>query len=524
MLLTLFVLSFASAGGSANCNLTYDTWPAIFRVTALIRCNDGAAGGDCVDAEAGAPATGVIDKIYQLDGSGTQVPHNPQEIAYSWSQLDNGMPMVTLAGADTATPTFTPPQVGDYLFQLDVDWFCRTDADTVTITISDEFPAPEALDAEAVVNPGCGDLPVYVAHAGPDDDRAFIVCKEGVIKIFKNGSLLPTPFLNIADVINLSFNERGLLSMVFDPDYENNGVFYVNYTGNLPNVGGSPPGTTRVVAFATNAGNPDLADRNNFREIISVNQPAVNHNGGQLQFGPNDGYLYIGMGDGGGGGDTSNNAQNLQTHLGKFLRLATHGLNPPTIPPDNPFAGARGNGLPEIWSYGLRNPWRFSFDRLTGDIYTGDVGQGSWEEVNFVPAASPGGENYGWRLMEGNHCFNPATNCDPGGLIYPVFDYPHGTGNVCSVTGGYVYRGKAIPQLYGFYIFADYCGSGSSSGSAKRYWSLILRDAGWEASEMNVYVNDVQLRQNVYSFGEDNHGELYICAGNTVYKITDVRN
>ena len=522
MLFTLLMLSFVPSGDAENCNLTYDTWLAPFNVLDLVYCGDGASNGDCVTAEAGNPNTGLIDAVYQLNGSGTQVPQDPEAIAFAWSQIDNGLPMVTVQNADTATPTFTPTQVGDYEFQLDVTWYCRNDADTVVITISDEFPAPEALDADLVVNPGCADTPVYVAHP-PNDDRAFIVCKEGTIKIFKNGGLLPTPFLDIDDVVNNSPNERGLLSMVFDPDYATNGVFYLNYTGNLPNVGGSPPGTTRVVAMATNAGDPDLADRSTFTEIISISQPQWNHNGGQLQFSPNDGHLYISVGDGGGGGDTSNNAQNLQTHLGKFLRLDTDGLNPATIPADNPFAGTRGNGLEEIWSYGLRNPWRFSFDRMTGDIYTGDVGQGAWEEINFVPASSPGGENYGWRLMEGNHCFNPSSGCDPGGLIYPVFEYPHGTGNICSVTGGYVYRGTTIPGLFGFYVLADYCGSGSGSGSALRYWTLIQRDEGWESAELDVFVNDSLLTQNVYSFGEDHLGELYIVAGSAIYKITGVR-
>jgi len=269
--------------------------------------------------------------------------------------------------------------------------------------------------------------PVAVTHAGDNSGRLFITQQTGQILIHDGAQLLSTPFLDISNKVAYG-GERGLLSVAFHPNYETNGYFYVDYTRK------SDGATAR---FHIRPDNLNRADPTSEEILLSVAQPYANHNGGQIAFGPSDGYLYIGMGDGGDGGDPHNYGQSSGVLLGKLLRIDVEGgVAPYGIPPTNPFtatAGYRG----EIWALGLRNPWRFSFDRLTGDRYLGDVGQYAWEEIDFQAANSAGGENYGWRLTEGNHCFLPA-DCDPAGLTPPVAEYDHSLG--CAVTGGHVYR------------------------------------------------------------------------------------
>ncbi len=328
--------------------------------------------------------------------------------------------------------------------------------------------------------------PTYVTHAG--DDRLFVVEQAGSIRIVEDGAVLDIPFLSIASKVNSQAYERGLLSVAFDPDYASNGFFYVNYTR-------QPDGAMVIERYQV-SDNPDVADPDSGAVLLTIDQPEANHNGGQLQFGP-DGYLYIGMGDGGGAGDrhgTIGNGQDLDALLGKMLRIDVDGGETYTIPPSNPYVG-RTDARPEIWAFGIRNPWRFSFDRATGDLYTADVGQGQYEEVNFQSASSSGGENYGWRIMEGNHCFNPREGCDQSGLTLPVAEYDHGSG--CSITGGTVYRGAAYPWLDGLYFFADYC-----SGIV---WSLARGASGrWNMAEQ------MRVNFNVSSFGEDEAGEVYL--------------
>lgn len=345
-------------------------------------------------------------------------------------------------------------------------------------------------------------FPVAITHAGDGSGRLFITLQRGQILIYDDGRLLPTPFLDISSVVACC-GERGLLSVAFDPNYKQNGYFYVNYTQR-------PDGSTIIARYHV-SGDPDVADPDSAVILLMIPQPFANHNGGQLQFGP-DGYLYIGMGDGGSAGDPQNNAQNGQTLLGKMLRIDVNNANtsdglPYDIPANNPFI-ADPNVRDEIWALGLRNPWRFSFDRTTGDLFIGDVGQNSWEEVDFQPASSTGGENYGWRLMEGRHCFNPATNCHNGTLTLPILEYDHSLG--CSITGGYRYRGSQIRQLYGVYLYGDYC-----SG---RIWGATESNGRWTSREL------LTTELSISTFGEDESGELYVAhhdgANGAIYRIT----
>jgi glucose/arabinose dehydrogenase len=351
--------------------------------------------------------------------------------------------------------------------------------------------------------------PTYVTHAG--DERLFIVEQPGRIRIVQQGVLLATPFLDITSLVR-SGGEQGLLSAVFHPAYgvvgaPGFGLFWVNYTNTR--------GHTVIARYTVSRTDPQRADPNSALTLLLVEQPFANHNGGQLVFGPAEGparqrYLYIGMGDGGSGGDPSNNAQRDDIVLGKLLRLDPSLEAAPAapfyaIPPDNPMAAA-GPLLGTIWAKGLRNPWRFAFDALRGDLYIADVGQNSWEEVHVTRAGTPGGRNYGWRLMEGQACFNPPTNCEAPGLERPVVVYAN-SGGRCAIIGGYVYRGTRLPALVGTYLYADLC-SGEIFGLtevAPDIWqSTLLMDTG---------------RQPL-TFGQDVRNELYLGSGDgTVYQF-----
>jgi hypothetical protein len=333
--------------------------------------------------------------------------------------------------------------------------------------------------------------PLYLtAPAG--DPRLFVVEQTGRIRIVSGGTVLPTPFIDLSAKIS-SGGERGLLSMAFHPDYARNGFFYVDYT--------DVNGDTRVERYHVGA-NANQADPASAQLVLTVAQPYANHNGGLVMFGP-DGYLYVALGDGGSGGDPQGNGQNSAALLGKILRLNVNGAAPYTIPPNNPFVGQTGK-RPEIWITGVRNPWRFSFDRDAGLLYLADVGQNAWEEVNVTPA-SAGGLNFGWNLMEAAHCYG-GSGCSQQGLTLPVLEYSHGEG--CSVTGGYVYRGSAIPGLRGHYFYSDYC-----SG-----WLRSFRWNGSQAADRREW--DVGSIGNVSSFGEDAAHELYVTSSNgRVYRF-----
>ncbi len=328
--------------------------------------------------------------------------------------------------------------------------------------------------------------PIDIAHAGDGSGRLFFVLQGGRIVIHDGGQVLPTPFLDIGSLVTCC-GEQGLLGVAFHPDYAVNGLFYVNYVDRS--------GDTVIVRYRVSA-DPNVADPTTASILLTISQPFGNHNGGQMQFGP-DGYLYIASGDGGSGGDPGNRAQDLGTLLGKILRIDVDGGSPYAVPTDNPFTKTSG-ALPEIWAYGLRNPFRFSFDRETGDLFIGDVGQDRREEIDFQPADSPGGENYGWRLMEGSLCFNPSSNCNDGSLVLPILEYDH-VGASCSgsVTGGYRYRGPASSRLGGLYFYADFCKG--------RIWAATRQsDGGWTTEEA------LDTAYRFSTFGEDEEGALYI--------------
>jgi glucose/arabinose dehydrogenase len=338
--------------------------------------------------------------------------------------------------------------------------------------------------------------PVFVTAPPRDADRLFVVERGGRIRIVRDGSILPAPFLDLSGSV-LAGGEQGLLGMAFHPRYDTNGHFYVNHT--------DAAGATRVARFRVSA-DPDVAEAASEQPVLSVAQPFDNHNGGMIAFGP-DGMLYIGMGDGGWGGDPQNHGQNPATLLGSMLRIDMDGASPYAIPADNPFVG-HATYREETWAYGLRNPWRFSFDRGTGDAYIADVGQGAAEEVSHQPAGSAGGENYGWRITEGSRCFAPQSGCSTDGLTLPVHEYGHGP--ACSITGGYVYRGVDFPALQGRYFFGDFC--------AGWIHSFVLVEGG--ASDVQDHSDDVGTVSALASFGEDGRGELYVVSlGGTIYRI-----
>jgi len=334
-----------------------------------------------------------------------------------------------------------------------------------------------------------------IANCG--DDRLFIVGQQGFITIVDlQGVPLPDLFLNISNKVNAFGGEQGLLGIAFSPNYNTDGLFYLNYTG-LNN-------SSVISRFRVSATNANKADSLSEEILITVPQPYTNHNGGAMHFGP-DGYLYISFGDGGAGGDPGNRAQDLQVLLGKLLRIDVSPDTGYIIPPDNPFVQDPAAD-DHIWSYGLRNAWRFSFDRVTGDIWVADVGQNQWEEVNFRPAASPGGENYGWRCYEGNNTYNPAGCPPPSAMIFPVYESGHPPD--CSVTGGYVYRGANYASLFGKYLFTDYC-----SGNFR-----TLHPDGNGGFTPTSYGNFGNISYS--TFGEDKYGELYVGRNTTgVFKI-----
>lgn len=332
--------------------------------------------------------------------------------------------------------------------------------------------------------------PLDFQYAGDGTNRVFVVSQTGLIYVLENTPSAKSAkvFLDIRDEV-IHGGELGLLGLAFHPDYEKNGFFYINYT--------TPSPLRSIIArYSVSSKNPDIADKKSELVLLEIHQPYSNHNGGQLAFGP-DGYLYIALGDGGSAGDPKNNGQNKSTLLGKILRIdvnCTSENKRYCISPANPLKGNTQGYKEEIYAYGLRNPWRFSFDPVTGRLWAADVGQDLWEEIDIIEK----GKNYGWRITEGNHCFNPPSDCDTAGLTMPIWEYGHDDQGGCSITGGYVYRGTKFPELYGKYIYADFC-----SG---RIWALHY-------DGKNPVTNSLLLTENVNisSFGIDKNNEIYIC-------------
>jgi len=349
-----------------------------------------------------------------------------------------------------------------------------------------QFPDPTTLLWHLVAN-GLQD-PLDVQHAS--DERLFIIEQTGVVRVIENGILRELPLLDIRQRVDSRHSEQGLLGLAFHPNFTHNGFFYVNYT--------ERGGDTIIARYQIHVG-ADQADPGSEMILLRIEQPYSNHNGGGIAFGP-DGYLYIAMGDGGSAGDPLNSGQRLDTLLGKLLRLDVDAAEPYAIPSDNPFTA--GGGLPEIWAYGLRNPWRFAFDRSSGDLFIGDVGQNRWEEVDFLTAGSPGGANFGWNLREGRHAFAAG---EAPQLIHPAAEYSHSDG--CSVTGGVVIRDPGLTEWQGIYLYGDYC-----SGTI---WGL-LRDARGNWQSMQLFSSGY----SISSFGEDLSGAVYVVDLNgAVYRL-----
>jgi len=420
-------------------------------------------------------------------------------------------PSATQPGGSLSLPTVTPGFAGCFIATPCAS--TETPAPTNSPILQSPTPSITPPPNHPIIPPDPGAYtlhqitgglvrPTYLTHAGDASGRLFVLEQPGRIRIIQNGLLLPAPFLDLEPVVGSESNEQGLLGLAFHPDYSKGGsgtgesptrpYFFVNFTDNN--------GDTVIERFSVSPDDPNQADPASGLVLLHVAQPFPNHNGGDLVFGP-DGYLYIGLGDGGSAGDPQGNGQKLNTLLGKLLRID---VNQPAyaIPPGNPFA-TRPEARPEIWAYGLRNPWRFSFDRATGDLFIGDVGQNAYEEIDYQPAGSAGGENYGWNFWEGNHLYEVGA---PGGLTAPVVEYSHDEGG-CAVTGGYVYRGAQLPGLNGIYFFGDYC-----SG---KIWALYRDASGWQ--KLKLFATGFLIS----SFGEDEAGELYVLdhSGGAVYQF-----
>ena len=409
---------------------------------------------------------------------------------------------VHTADGDTLVVTLEPSRIIDRVLISTVSspsWIAWRE-----VRVFGTPPSPEAIEkaelssliGDPVKWPEIGlagglEFPVYITHAGDGTGRVFVIEQRGRIRIIKDGKLAQVPFLDITDRVSCC-GELGLLSIVFPPDYVDKNYFFVNYTSSSRSPRHSRSGDTVIARYRITS-NADIADPDSEEVLLMIEQPSVIHNGGQMAFGPNDGYLYIGTGDGGPAHDPDNRGQDTTTLLGKILRIDVEsGGLPYSIPTTNPYYQTDGYRS-EIWALGLRNPWGLSFDRQTGNLYTADVGQSEYEEINFQSVSSKGGENYGWKIMEGMHCFR-SQGCDSTGLTPPVAEYHHSLG--CAVVGGHVYRGSRYPEMQGIYYYADFC--------TGQIWGLKQQDGVWR----NTILFDAPFQ--ISTIGEDEDGNLYV--------------
>lgn len=460
-------------------------WPA-FLVIGVVACGGGTTEPPApVDSllllspsgvSLGVGSTQLLSAVLVVADSDTVI------VQPGWTSREAFVASVTTAGLVLGVAAGNTHVVADFAGLTD----------SVPVTVSGGGAMPSA--GLRRITSALSD-PVHAVVPPGDPTRLFVVEQGGTVRIVRNDTLLAGTFLDISDRVSTG-SEQGLLSMAFHPAYVTNGYVYVSYTNTV--------GTSKVVRYQVS--DPETANPASAVEILSVDQPYSNHNGGLITFGP-DGMLYVGLGDGGSGGDPLGHGQNLGTLLGSILRIDVNAGSPYAIPADNPFvgqAGARG----EIWMYGLRNPWRFSFDRSLGDVYIGDVGQNALEEIDVIMADAGGGANLGWNIMEGRSCYNAAT-CSTAGLTLPVAEYTHADG--CSVTGGFVYRGTDVPDLQGRYLYSDYCSGWVRSFTF--FGGIPVDPRQWP---------DLSPGPGVTSFAEDARGEVYVLTQNGVlYRIVN---
>jgi glucose/arabinose dehydrogenase len=464
-------------------------------LSVVVSCNDDSDGGGV------EPPNPVATVTVTGPGAAVQVGQTLQLTAtakdagggtisgasFTWSSADQNIATVTSAGLVTGVAE------GQTQITATADGISGSLPITVSTTTPPP-PPPPGSDTPALQQIVSGlKFPTGIVSP-PGDPRLFVLLKAGPIRIIKDGALLPTPFLELTAKVSSSAGEQGLLGLAFAPDYATSGRFFVHYNDHF--------NVNRVSALRVSA-NPDQGDPSSEAQVLAFPQPGVAHNGGQLSFGP-DGMLYVGLGD--GDDADQGRGQSLADPFANIMRIDVS-TQPYTVPADNPFVST-ADARPEIWSYGFRNPWRFSFDRATGDLYIGDVGESKWEEVNYASASSGAGKgvNFGWDEMEGLHCFK-LRDCNQTGFTLPVLEYSHDEG--CAVVSGYVYRGPAMPSLQGTYFYADYCAG----------WVRSFRIQGGVATEQKDWP-ELKPGGQITSFGEDSAGELYIVTQQGgVYKI-----
>ena len=487
--------------GARTASIRADANPAISLVLAPL------AGDVPIEATIGSFLVTVTPALDTLAAGGTaqlsativDAGGQPVNAAVVWASLDPGVATVASTGDRTAQVTAAGPGTATVVASY------GGSAGAAHIVV----PGPPAIRpgvrmiAESLV------APLYLTQPPADTTRLFVVLQPGIIRVLRNDTLLETPFLDIRDRVVWG-GERGLLSLAFDPNYATNGRFFVAYSEETADT--LLDGDLKVVRFNVSA-DPNVADPASAQVILSVPHATyARHNGGLVRFGP-DGYLYVGFGDGGSDADTTGNGQSKTTLLGKILRLDVRGDGLPyVVPTTNPFYYSPP-ARPEIWAYGFRNPWRFSFDRVTHDLYIADVGEGAREELDVQPATSTGGENYGWSVMEGTACFRPTTGCNSTGLVLPVMEYNTHVDGACAITGGYVYRGSRLPALVGQYFYGDFCAR----------WVRSFRYVNGVVQERRDWTPEFGLLGRITSFGEDSRGEIYVIVQEgRVYRIVPV--